>query len=120
MKRLFYFSVGVLMALILLWFGSKFLFWPNDRLNDTELFVSGALLVLGGIGLFSVADLKKNWIPGGVLLLVGLYCFARAAGIIELPWLARVIGVGSWVAGFMLLYITWPTRKHSLDAPDKM
>lgn len=110
MKKLFYFSLAILLSIILIWFGSKFLFFTGDAVNSTQLFVFGVALVIGGILMLSLPELSKNWRAGALLVAAGFYFFARASGEIEMPWLARIIGIASWLAAALLLYITWPTR----------
>lgn len=118
MKKLFYFSLAILLGLVLFWFGSKFLFFPNDRLSDTQLFWSGLLVSMGGVLMLSSPDFRNVWKISLLIIVTGLYFFARAAGVIEMPWLARILGVASWLAALLMLYIAWPGRKPHLQKDD--
>lgn len=111
MKRLFYFSVAVLFSIILIWFGAKFIFWSEDSFTPAEFFFFGMLLVLGGIFFLSANGLKKDWWVGVLLTLIGFYFFGRASDTIKLPWLAKVLGLASWAAAGILLYVAWPNRE---------
>lgn len=116
MKRLFYFSLAVLFSIILVWFGSKFLFFTNDHISSAGYFWSGLALMLGGILYLASPDFRKYWWVGAILVLIGIYLFARASGVIEFPWLARILGAASWLAAVILLYITWPGKKKEKNA----
>lgn len=114
MKQLFYFSLAVLLALILFWFGSKFLFFTSDHISDTQYFIFGIFLTIGGVFMLSSPDFRSAWKISVLITLSGFYFFARAADIIEMPWLARILGVSSWLAALLALYITWPGhRQHA-------
>jgi hypothetical protein len=77
------------------------------------LLIFGLLAISAGICLLTLGNLKQDW-PGGVLVtLVGFYGCARAAGTIAQPWLARVAGAACWITVLVLLYMSWPGRKHS-------
>lgn len=117
-KRLFYFSLAVLLALILFWFGSKFLFFTNDRLNDTQLFIAGILSVIGGIFMLTNPAFAKAWGISVLIIISGFYFFARSAGIIEMPWLARILGVAAWLAAAFMLYFAWPGRQLLTEKDD--
>jgi hypothetical protein len=122
-KRLFYFSVGVLVSIFLVWFGAQFLSIDHMTFSSTELLVFGLAVTLGGISLMTVPDLKHNVLPGLVLIVIGFYSCARAAGTIQEPWLARVLGAAAWMAAVILLYITWPrgpSRSISIRTSKKM
>lgn len=118
MKKLFYFSLAVLLAILLSWFGSRLLSISGDALGSTEQFILGVFLVLGSIGILSPPDDKKDWIAGLSLLGLGIYAFARASGTIEAPWLARIIGIAAWAAAAFLIYIAWPTRHGQATRKD--
>ncbi len=109
-KRWMYFLGAILLGLLLVWFGAKFLLTPNDRFTPTQLLIFGLLATLGGICLLSLPNLKKAWQPGVIITAIGFYGCARAAGSISEPWLARLIGLAAWVAAAFLLYFAWPGR----------
>lgn len=111
-KRLFYFSVAILVSILLVWFGAQFLSIDHATFSPTTLLVFGLIVTLGGIMLLTLPDLKRNILPGMVLVAIGFYGCARAAGTIQEPWLARVLGAAAWMAALILLYITWPTRSR--------
>ncbi len=114
MQKAFYFSVAVLVAILLFWLGGRLLFLTTTGSFDGVLYiVSGLLVLLGGICMLTALTMKWHWQIAGVLLLLGVYLLARATGSIAEPWLARVLGVASWLAACIVLYITWPGRKTS-------
>lgn len=117
-KKLFYFSVAVLVSLFLLWFGSHGLFASAYDLSEGQLILLGIILVLAGIFWLGPAELREFWWVSLILVLMGFYAFARAAGIIDAPWLARLVGILSWLAAAILLYITWPGRQTKISTKD--
>jgi drug/metabolite transporter (DMT)-like permease len=118
-KKLFYFSLAVLFSIVLVWIGSKFLFFNSDHLSSTWYFILGLLIILGGILFVSSPDFRNYWWIGAILILIGIYLFARASDAISQPWLARILGAASWLAAAILLYITWPIRKASSKTGSK-
>jgi len=118
MKRLFYFSVAVLLSIILVWFGSKLMFVSNYTISSTLYFVFGLLMFICVIYMVAAAGLVGWWMSLTVLL-TGLYCLARAFGVFANPWLAHVIGFCSWIAAALLIYLAWPTRQQRFTDKDK-
>jgi hypothetical protein len=116
MQALFYFSVAVLMAIILLWVGSRLLFSPSNLLSNGWLLLLGILLVLGGI--FMVGANIADWQIVVAFILIGFYLCLRAAGIIEHAFLARIVGIVCVIEAVAGLYLTWPTR-HRRESDSK-
>jgi hypothetical protein len=116
MKRLFYFSVGMLFSLLLVVFGSRMLFYPADDINGLVLLLLGLGLVLGSVFIFIPS--YSDWRLFVLIIGIGFYFCIRAAGGIDIPWLARLLGIASWIAAAILLYITWPTKKPAEPKPD--
>jgi hypothetical protein len=113
-KRWCYFLGAILLSVLLVWFGAKLLFISGGTFSHTQLLVFGLLTIVGGICLLSLPSLKNNWLGGLLVTAVGFYGCARAAGTIQEPWLARVLGVVAWAGVIALLHATWPTRrKHA-------
>jgi len=112
-KRWLYFLGAVLVALLLAWFGTKFIRTPNDRFSPSQLLLFGLIVTLGGICLLSLPELKKSWLPGVVVTAIGFYGCARAAGSISESWLARIIGVAAWAVAVIILYVTWPRYRRT-------
>ncbi len=111
MQKIFLFLLAVILALFLAWFGFKFLFLPNDALGVTGLLILGVCLVISGVFMLSVTRFNKNEALTACFFIVsGFYLFARAGGIINIPWLARAIGLLCWTSAMLVLYITWPNR----------
>lgn len=108
MKRLFYFSVAMLLAIILGWVGSRLLFVSHTAFSDTQLFIFGLLIVFGGIFFVGFADPRV----GILIMLIGLYVLARAADIFEHAWLAKAFGVACLFGVMLLLYLGWPGNQH--------
>jgi hypothetical protein len=108
MQALFYFSVAVLLAIILLWVGSHLLFSPSRITGSVGWLLFGIALLLGGV--FMVGANIADWRVVGGFIFVGFYFCLRAAGIIELALLARLIGLVCYVEALAGLYMTWPGR----------
>jgi predicted permease len=107
-----YFLGSILLALLLLWVGGRWLFTPSDRLSSTQLLIFGLVITVGGICLLSLPDIRKNWLPGIIVTAIGFYGCARAAGTISEPWLARLLGLSAWAAAVVILVIAWPRRRQ--------
>ena len=110
-KKLLVFALSLILAGFLVWFGFKFLFLPSDLFTPTQIFIVGILVILGGISAVSSFDLKNRWTIGSVLIATGFYLFARSAGIIDIPWLARTLGALCWVAAGLVIYMAFPGMK---------
>jgi hypothetical protein len=109
MRQLYYFSLAVLLAILLLWIGDTLLFKPTDSFNATLLFLAGCGLILAAV--FSVGSgIHLGWKRLLAIIILGFYLTARAIGTVKVPWLARIGGGGSWIAAGYLIYKTWPTR----------
>lgn len=107
-KQYYIFGLALLVAVFLVWFGSKFLFISGDSWNSTQLFATGVILVLAGVFTVSSPSLGNAWLVGGLLMAVGFFMFARAAGVIEHAWIAKSIGIASWGAAGLITYIAFP------------
>jgi hypothetical protein len=118
-REWFYFTIAVLAAIILFWFGDKFLFFPSEELNSPLVLGTGLLLVLFAVMSLGpkVLQLPRRWML--ILAIFGLYFIARAAGVLEIPLLARGAGVAAWLAALLVLYITWPYRNHHAKEQDE-
>ena len=106
-KQYYIFGLSLLVSAFLVWFGSKFLF-AGDPWNSTQLFAAGVILILAGVFTVSSPSLGNAWMIGGILMAAGFFMFARASGVIEHAWLAKAIGLASWVGAFLIGYITFP------------
>jgi hypothetical protein len=109
MKRMFYFSVAVLVALILAWLGTRLLFFSAQAAGHAAFLLTGLALFAGGLSTLG----KTPWEATIVLILFGFYLCARAAGIIEDPWLGRVVGSLAWLMALALLYFMWPAHQRN-------
>lgn len=117
------FVVALVLAAFLVWFGAKFFFWPTDKLSANGLYLLGVLLAFAGVIVMGTVSLKNHLAIGAAILVCGFYTFARAAGLIEFPWLTRLIGASAWVAAFMAVFMAFPrqsrsTGHHSSDSDD--
>lgn len=123
-KRMFYVSVSVLASLALIAFGSVFLFMTSYRFSGAEYLIFGAVLLILSVFIVSSPDVKKYWWAALLLTVNAIYFLARATGGISQPWLARIIGVASWLAALLLIYVAWhlmtprPTRTRNEEAND--
>jgi hypothetical protein len=113
MKRLFYFSVSVLLAIVLAWIGAKLLLFTTEEISHTSYTVLGLLFIAGGIVMIGDTGLSRWWWTGASVVAIGIYCLARATDAIGSPLLAHFFGAACWLAGLILLYITWPTRSQN-------
>lgn len=98
---------GAIVALVLLFFGIKFLIAPNDA-TDRQLFLLG--IISGFAGIFTVAAqiyIPKKYMIGSSLILLAPYFFARAAGVIEGAILMRILGLASLLAAGLMIYVTY-------------
>lgn len=111
-RQWIYFLGSILLALLLLWFGSRLLFTQSGRFGTTQLLIFGLVITVGGICLLSLPDIRKNWLPGVIVMAIGFYGCARAAGSISEPWLARLLGVAAWAAAVIVLVIAWPRHRQ--------
>jgi hypothetical protein len=104
------FGLSVICAGFFVWFGFRFIAF-GDSVSSQELFLLGVAQVVGGL---IISGSEHHWSIGFSVVAIGFYSFARAADIIKLPILGYVIAVASWLAGALLLYITYPqTRKQA-------
>jgi len=117
MQSLFYFSVAVLMAIILIWFGSRMLFSPSIITGSGWWLLLGIGLILGGI--FMVGANIAAWEIVVGIIAVGFYVCLRAAGIIEFALLAKIIGIACFGEALAGLYYAWPGRRKK-SAPDRI
>lgn len=113
-KQYYIFGLGLLVSAFLIWFGSKFIFTSGDSWDSTQLFVTGVILILAGVFTVSSPSLGNAWMIGGILMAAGFFMFARASGVIEHAWLAKAIGVASWLGAFLIGYITFPRDRKGL------
>ncbi len=118
MKRLFYFSVAVLLAIMLVWVGVRLLLLNGNEISDTFYTVTGLLLLLGGILTAADIGFTKLWWISGLVVLLGLYSLARGWSAISSPLLAHFMGVASLAAALILLYIARPGRRPKSGAVD--
>lgn len=97
-------------AIFFVWFGFLLFSLSAKPVTTTQLFLLGCASVLAS--LFVMSNVKRYNLPAASLLLaVGIYYFARSAGIITNSLLVRLLGLASWAAAVLLLYITYPNRK---------
>lgn len=102
------FFLSVLLASFLVWFGFRFLFLSSSSISPSQHFIVGAIFVLSGIFLLINENISKRYFYGAILLAVGFFDLARAADIIDYPWLARTIGLSSWIAATLIVYAAYP------------
>lgn len=98
---------GAIVALLLLIFGTRFLIRPNDA-TDGQLFLLG--IISGFAGIFTLAAqmyIPKKYMIGSSLILLAVYFFARAYGVIEGAILMRIIGLASLLAASLMVYVTY-------------
>jgi hypothetical protein len=110
--RQFLLLVGVMIIdIFLVWFGFKLLLANNDA-SRGQLFLVGCAAVLSGVFALS-SQLPKREIWSIALILVGVYYFARADGIISNPILSRLLGLVSIGAAVLLTYIALPRNNQT-------
>jgi hypothetical protein len=102
---------AMIINIFLVWFGAKLLFTQN-LVTDTQLFWLGFASTIAGVFALS-SNFKMKGKLGAILVLLGVYYFARADGIIKGAWLARLLGLASILAAAILLYIALPPNKDS-------
>lgn len=98
---------GAIVALFLLFFGVKFLSAPNDA-EDWQLILLGIGSVLSGV--FTIAAqiyIPRKYMAGAILILLGIYFFARATGTIDGAWFMRLLGLASLVGCGVIIYVTY-------------
>lgn len=105
--------LGILLAAFLIWFGAKFMFWPTETLTTGLLVAAGLGTTLAGILLAGATTIRNHQLVAVIVILIGIYFFARAAGVIEYPWLSRFIGLGSWAAAALVVFVTLPRKETS-------
>lgn len=113
------FSIALLLAVFLLWIGGRFIFWPSNNLSPGDLYFIGMMLVISSLVIFGTVSIAYRELVGAIFLGLGFYIFARAAGFIAFPWLARTIGISFWVAAVMALYTTFPRPVKRLEEQHK-
>lgn len=111
-RQWIYFLGSILLALLLVWMGSRWLFTPTDRFSSTQLLIFGLVVTVGGICLLSLPDMRQNWLPGVIVTAIGFYGCARAAGTIREPWLARLAGLAAWAAAIIILFVARPRKRR--------
>lgn len=104
------FIAGLLISMFLVWFGLRLLF-SNFDASPTELFLMGVAAIVAGVYLLPDKFPHASSL-GLCLLLVGIYYFARAAGVFERGWLVHLLGLASLAGAVILIYITlpWPHK----------
>lgn len=106
------FAGGIIVAGLLLWMGTKLLFFDRE-ISNQGMFLIGVATVLAGVIVMPSQQLPKALPLGIVLILVGIYYFARAAGVFEHAILIRLLGVASISAAAIIIYMTLPRpNKH--------
>ena len=96
----------MLLNIFLVWFGWRLLLADNYP-SSTELFLLGCGCVLSGVfALSSTLPNREIWTVA--LIFVGGYYFARAGGVIDGAWLARLLGLASIAAAIIMTYIAFP------------
>lgn len=98
---------AAVLALILMLLGGALLFMDASSFDSTFFYLTALLLLTGGV-LVAMSSPSEYWIPALALGALGAYSLARATDIIQLPWLAIITGLLSWLAAVILLYITYP------------
>lgn len=114
LKEKVIFFLSVLIAGFLVWFGFRFLFLSSSSISSTQHFIVGSIFVFVGIGILSSPNIAKRWLYGGTAIAVGFFDLARAAELIDYPWLARIIGLASWGAATMIVYLAYPKSNHKI------
>jgi len=113
---------AVALALVLMWFGFMFLSASSNAFTHTQLLVFGLFTTTGGIILLTLPDIQRRWLPGVLVVLIGFYGCARAAGTITQPWLTRLLGAACLIGALLLVYFHFPGRHRTAkerptDAP---
>lgn len=108
------FFLSVLVAGFLVWFGFRFIFLSSSSISSTQHFIVGSIFVFVGIAILSNPNIAKRWLYGGAAIAVGFFDLARAAELIDYPWVARLIGLASWGAATMIVYISYPKSKEKI------
>jgi len=98
---------AAVLCVALIWFGWRLITVPAVT-SVGVLFVMGCAAVLGGVFVLGNPEGKARQL-GVILLLVGCYYFARAAGWFEHAWLTRALGVASLVAAAVVGYVALKT-----------
>lgn len=109
------FFLSVLLAGFLVWFGFRFLFLSSGSISPEQHFIVGTIFVLSGIFLLINENISKRYIYGSILVAVGFFDLARAADIVDYPWIARAIGLASWIAATMIVYTAYPKNNKKSD-----
>lgn len=101
---------GIIMAGFFVWFGFLLFSLAAQETTTAQLFLLGSVCILASV--FSMTNVKKhNLLVAISLLAVGIYYFARTAGYITDPILVRLLGVASWAAAALLVYLTYPNHR---------
>jgi hypothetical protein len=97
---------AMIINIFLVWYGAKLLF-AQDIVSDTQLFLLGCANTIGGVFALS-SSIKFHARIGTTLIIIAVYFFARSDGIIQRPWLVRLLGLASIFAAAILLYVALP------------
>ncbi len=114
--RWIYFIGAVILAFTLAWFGWQLLHTTANSFSSSQLFLFGLITTTVGISLLTLTGQKQMWLPGVLVVLVGFYGWARAAEVVQEPWLEHALGIVTWLAAALLLWAAWPLR--SKEGPD--
>lgn len=98
---------GAIVALVLFFFGIKFLIRPNDA-TDWQLLLLGVISAFSGIFTISAQIyIPRKYLVGSGLILLAVYFFLRATGAIEGALLMRLLGALSILASGLMVYVTY-------------
>lgn len=112
MRRWLLFVGSLVLALFLLWFGSRFLLFSALEITDLQHGMLAVACVLFAVWLFDVKS-RTSVIVCVLLMGVGAYEFAHAIGLIEYSWLAKVIAGLCWLASVFVVAACLPSKKKT-------
>lgn len=103
---------AMILDIFLVWFGLKLLF-TQFNLSSGELFLLGCAATLAGVFVLPSNTIENAQVWGIALLFVGVYYFARSAGVFHTSWLARLLGIASLGSAVIITYIALPRNRSN-------
>ena len=105
--------IGVMIInVFLVWFGLKLLFFDHI-VSQVQLFLLGCAGAFCGVFVLSSGHPRRG-LYGTILVLVGVYYFARAADVFRGALFSKALGLASLAAAVILTYIALSINKESI------
>lgn len=102
---------SLVVAFFLLWFGSRFLLFGTQELSRFHFVIIAAISLTAAALLIDTSS-KESIIVCLLLVLIGAYQIARAVGVINHPWLAKIVAVLCWLGAVFIVSICLPSKHN--------